>query len=127
MKVRNFWKVHPINPLITSGVFGNFIFERKTETFVLFGDIPSRKKVLPKIVISLRQNSYFDGLSLSPVFLIQLNMNMAVMFSTKFSKVDAAVPISSTYWKHWSTTMQSYKFFRKKELNALTDLLRPCV
>ena len=51
---------------------------------------------------------------------------MAVMFPTKFSKVEAAVPRLSTYWKRWSATMQSNIYFHMKELSVLTDLLRLC-
>ena len=86
------------------GVFRNLRVELKSETSVLFGDIPSVEMVLPRKVISLRPNSHLEDVKFRAVF-------SGCSFSTMCSNVAAALPGTSPYWRGWSSTWQGQNTF----------------
>ena len=55
-----------------------------------------------------------------------MHLKTARMFTQSCATVLAAIPMSSTYWAHWSALMRVSKHSRMNLENADSDRLRPC-
>ena len=102
---------------------GNLIFDRKLVILCSCGATPWGVMVLPRNSIWVTPKWHFSIVSFSPA--LRMHLKTALMFLMSCSVVLAAIPMSSTYWAHWSALMTVSRYSCMKLEKADKALLRP--
>ena len=80
--------------------------------------------VLPTNSTCVTPKWHFLIVSFSPA--LRMHLKTALMFYMSCSVVLAAIPMSSTYWAHWSALMTVSRYSRMKLENVDKALRCPC-
>ena len=97
---------------------------RKFWIFWGCGNTPSAEMALPRNSTCLAPKWHFSIVNFNPAG--RMHLRTARIFRVRSVSLMAAIPISSTYWAHWSALTTGSKYSRVKFEKADTDLLRPC-
>ena len=115
---------NPGSPVVSFLVLVNPSLPRNVWIFRACGENSPEEMVLPTKSACLTPKWHFSIVSLNPVW--RWLLKTALMFRVSFIALLTAVPMSFTYWAHWSALTTESNYSSMKPENADTDLLRPC-